>query len=138
MSDRPEKLKEDFLWTKRIQQRLNRLVHALKRTLNAWEKFRSPRGDIGFFSDLDLSPEIARYTGQLPFPDIQEKFENLESHFEGLRLMKGSCDKLSEEVRQPQLLTHPYGLTAHSCNSVSLFKAMSQTCAAYTSLNSHY
>lgn len=99
MSDRPEKLKKDFTWTKKAQKLLDELIDPLRRTLDAWETFRSVNGrngDIGYFSDLDSTAGVA-----LPFPDIQDTFEDLESHYKKLVRLKSLCDTLAEEVRRP-------------------------------------
>lgn len=87
-------MKETEEWTRQIVEFLNRLQDGLSETIKAWEIFNSPKGDVGYFSDIDFSQK--RYYGSLGM--IQETFEALESHQRTLQKLSKSCRDSAQNV----------------------------------------
>jgi hypothetical protein len=58
--------------------------------VKAWDTFSSCGGDIGYFSDIDASPNISAYACR-SLRAIKEAFEKLQDHQQTLLLLKERC-----------------------------------------------
>lgn len=67
--------------------------------IKCWERFKSPNGDIGYFSDIDSSPDAShRRRTRLSLRAINETFETLEGLQQKLLLLDKSCRNSAQDV----------------------------------------
>ena len=101
-------MKESFDWTLQTIELLSELLGVLSKMVKAWDTFSSCGGDIGYFSDIDASPNISTYACR-SLRAIKEAFEKLEDHRQRLLLLKERCYGFARAVSYnpfPLLMTN--------------------------------
>ncbi|PSS22711.1 hypothetical protein M430DRAFT_16661 [Amorphotheca resinae ATCC 22711] len=98
--DRAEDIKKTFDWTQQIIELLSRVLGVLSGDIKCWERFKSPNGDIGYFSDIDSSPDAShRRRTRLSLRAINETFETLEGLQQKLLLLDKSCRNSAQDLQ---------------------------------------
>jgi hypothetical protein len=95
-----------FDWTFQRMDLLSELVDVLSGTIDEWNTFISPNGDVGYFSDLVDFPRStnSREFRELGCPssslrNIKETFEKLKTHRQRLESLTESLSRNFEPVR---------------------------------------
>ena len=89
-------MKERFDWTMQTMGLLRQLLDILSETTQAWERFCSSNGDIGYFSDLKSSLND-RFAYE-KIGAIKEAFENLTHLRYKLINLEKSCQNQAQSV----------------------------------------
>jgi hypothetical protein len=95
-ADRAEQVKKSYDWTLRTTELLSLLMGVLSETVKAWDRFNCLDGDIGYFSDIDASPNVSNPGRSLRA--IKEAFEKLRDHQHKLQRLKECCDGFAQAV----------------------------------------
>ncbi|KAF2178428.1 hypothetical protein K469DRAFT_754507 [Zopfia rhizophila CBS 207.26] len=82
-----------FDWTQKILETLSYLLGGFSKTNEAWKRFASDDGDIGYFSDLENVVNPSWKHMQRSLFDIKEKFEDLEGLQRRLERLEQRCQK---------------------------------------------
>lgn len=101
---REEDLKETFNRTQRTLQLLRRLLDALSKLTNAWERFNSINGDIGYFA-LHSLPSSARLPASRSLFEIKQRFEILKGLQRDLTHLRKDNESSAQAVRLRQYPT---------------------------------
>jgi hypothetical protein len=117
-------------WTRQTIDLLGQLQERLSETIEAWEGFNSSDGDIGYFSDIDCSPDAQqRRNCNESIAAIKETFEILRNLQRRLVLLEKTCQNLAKAVStvvplftffiQKQSLTDSYSFNFCSFRKVA-------------------
>jgi hypothetical protein len=101
---RVKDVKKAFDWTQQAIELLSQLLDVLSETIKAWDMFKSPNGDIGYFTDASTLPNTQKSPLHLSFHSIQETFEQLECLYRQLLKLDKSCKNSAQTVSR----TRPY------------------------------
>ena len=78
---------------------LRKLRERFSTTIQAWDRFDTPDGDIRYFSDIsDISEPQAQVIAKLALNNIKEIFENLKDLEQTLTSLDKSCEEHSRVV----------------------------------------
>jgi hypothetical protein len=89
--------KAAFDWNQRIMNLLGQLLDDLSETVEAWEVFRSPNGDNGYFDDVGSSAQERQHILGLARA-IDDIFDNLKGVRRNLLSLKERCQKSTPAV----------------------------------------
>jgi len=95
---REENLKQLFNRTQRTLQLLRRLLGVLSKVINAWERFNSHNGDIGYFAP-DSLPDSARQPARRSLFEINQIFEILKGLNRDLLHLQQDNERSAQAVR---------------------------------------
>jgi hypothetical protein len=88
--------KEAFDWIQQTTELIIRLLEVLSETIEAWEAFRAPDGDNGYFSDMSRAP--LRESVLRSFRSINQSFQALKYCQQRLVSLKESCQNSASAV----------------------------------------
>jgi hypothetical protein len=98
-----KKSKEAFEWTQQTMKLLSQLLDGTSRTINAWDGFNDHNGDIGYFSNVEMSEKCGTSQDRIEIwlRAIDESFKELEDLRRRLKILRGDCLRSAESVRFP-------------------------------------
>lgn len=96
-------LKERFNRTQRTLQLLRRLLDVISKLTNAWERFNSRNGDIGYFAPHSL-PVNAQLPARRSLFEINQRFEILNGLQRDLAHLHQNNESSAQAVRLHQIL----------------------------------
>lgn len=98
---REEDLKQTFNRTQRTLQLLRRLLDMISKLTNAWDRFNSHNGDIGYFAP-DSLPDSARLPARRSLFEINQRFEILKGLQRDLAHLHQNNESSAQAVRLRQ------------------------------------
>lgn len=95
--------KEAFDWNQKAMRLLGKRLHVLTETVKAWEVFRSPDGDSGYFSDAGPTAQERQHVLRM-LRDIDAEFQTLRGIESTLLSLKDRCQYMSDAVSRTCLI----------------------------------
>ncbi|KAF2176999.1 hypothetical protein K469DRAFT_382413 [Zopfia rhizophila CBS 207.26] len=92
-------IKKTFDWTLRTRKLLHKLKFRLSATIEAWESFISPDGDIRYFDDLEDSPTGSPHHVELSLRAIINTFKSLKDLERKLSLLEALSRHAAETLQ---------------------------------------
>jgi hypothetical protein len=98
---------------------LSQLQERLSDTIEAWGRFSSSNGDIGYFSDIDCSPDPQQRRNCInSLAAIKETFEVMEDLQRKLVVLEKFCQNSAQAVSQAFLFLRNLPYSRRSLNNI--------------------
>jgi hypothetical protein len=107
VGDRSEDAKKAFEWAQQSIDLLCKLQSVLSETIEHWDRFNSCDGDIGYFSDIDCSPDARKRRNCVgSLAAIKGTFEVLKNIQRKLVVLEKLCQNSAQSATQSVSWSH--------------------------------